>query len=83
MWFTMATILNLVLLLMCMAFRALWKEAGRRWTKETDKLKAENKKLRRALLQGQRLFKVYLLEPRWQTRRAVLKHFEQAMKGGK
>ncbi len=41
MWFTIATILNLVLMLMCVLYRAFWKEAGRRWRKESKQLKAQ------------------------------------------
>lgn len=45
MWFTMATIINLALLLMCILYRAFWREAGRRWKKETKQLQTELEKV--------------------------------------
>jgi len=43
MWFTMATILNVALVLMTVIYRIFWKEAVRRWNKEVKHLQADLK----------------------------------------
>ena len=37
-WFTFSAILNLCLVLMMLAYRALWRECGRRWKRDKERL---------------------------------------------